>query len=98
MARVGKLTAVEVAKAKGPKVLHDGGGLYLRVAPNRRDADDKERPVPKPGFFVQTLPISRDTAFHGMSRTASWHPCKSAFSAQNDEAFLGLNGGVIGSD
>src|SRR5436190_15519140 len=27
-----KLTAVGVQKAKGPAVLHDGAGLYLRVA------------------------------------------------------------------
>jgi integrase len=33
MARTGKLSAVEVTKAKGPMVLHDGGGLYLRVSP-----------------------------------------------------------------
>lgn len=33
MARSSKLSAVEVAKAKGPAVLHDGGGLYLRVSP-----------------------------------------------------------------
>ena len=33
MARTGKLSAVEVAKARGPAVLHDGGGLYLRVSP-----------------------------------------------------------------
>jgi integrase len=32
MARTGKLSAVEVAKARGPAVLHDGGGLYLRVS------------------------------------------------------------------
>jgi integrase len=32
MARTGKLSAVEVAKTKGPAVLHDGGGLYLRVS------------------------------------------------------------------
>jgi integrase len=32
MAHTSKLSAVEVAKAKGPTVLHDGGGLYLRVA------------------------------------------------------------------
>jgi integrase len=32
MARTGKLSAVEVSKAKGPGVLHDGGGLYLRVS------------------------------------------------------------------
>jgi len=32
MARIGKLSAVEVAKAKGPAVLHDGGGVYLRVS------------------------------------------------------------------
>src|SRR5215472_12153207 len=33
MARIGKLSAVEVNKTKGPAVLHDGGGLYLRVSP-----------------------------------------------------------------
>src|SRR5580693_8021258 len=32
MARIGKLSAVEVTRAKGPAVLHDGGGLYLRVS------------------------------------------------------------------
>jgi integrase len=35
MARTGKLSALEVTKAKGPAVLHDGGGLYLRVAAPR---------------------------------------------------------------
>jgi integrase len=34
MARTGKLSAVAVTKATGPAVLHDGGGLYLRVAPS----------------------------------------------------------------
>jgi integrase len=33
MARTGKLSAVEVTRAKGPAVLHDGGGLYLRASP-----------------------------------------------------------------
>jgi hypothetical protein len=32
MARTGKLMAVEVTKAKGPAMLHDSGGLYLRVS------------------------------------------------------------------
>src|SRR3954453_17413766 len=32
MAAIGKLSAIEVARAKGPAVLHDGGGLYLRIA------------------------------------------------------------------
>jgi integrase len=32
VARTGKLSAMEVAKAKGPAILHDGGGLYLRVS------------------------------------------------------------------
>jgi integrase len=32
MARTGKLSAVKVTKAKGPGVLHDGGGLYLRIS------------------------------------------------------------------
>jgi len=51
MARTGKLSSVEVAKAKGPKVLHDGGGLYLRVAPNRKDANGKEKPGSKAWVF-----------------------------------------------
>jgi integrase len=32
MARTGKLSAIEVTRATGPAVLHDGGGLYLRVS------------------------------------------------------------------
>src|ERR1051326_1131828 len=51
VARIGKLKAVEVAKAKGPKVLHDGGGLCLRVASNRRDADGNEKPGSKAWVF-----------------------------------------------
>jgi integrase len=34
MARIGKLSAIEVNRAIGPAVLHDGGGLYLRVSVN----------------------------------------------------------------
>src|SRR5689334_1929567 len=34
MARSGKLSATKVDKAKGPAVLHDGAGLYLRIAPS----------------------------------------------------------------
>src|SRR6516165_8490378 len=51
MARIGKLTAVEVAKAKGPAVLHYGGGLYLRVAPNRKDRDGNEKSDAKSWVF-----------------------------------------------
>jgi integrase len=43
MAHIGKLSAVEVAKAKGPAVLHDGGGLYLRIAANRTGRNGRER-------------------------------------------------------
>jgi integrase len=32
MARIGKLAAIRISKASGPAVLHDGGGLYLRVS------------------------------------------------------------------
>ena len=32
MARTGKLSAIEVTRATGPAVLHDGGGLYLHVS------------------------------------------------------------------
>src|SRR5215469_15616081 len=51
MAQIGKLSAVKVAKAKGPAVLHDGGGLYLRVAPNRTDRNGNERPGAKSWVF-----------------------------------------------
>ena len=51
MARTGKLSAVEVAKAKGPKVLHDGGGLYLRVAPVSKYGADNEKPGAKSWVF-----------------------------------------------
>ena len=51
MARIGKLTAVEVAKAKGPAVLHDGGGPYLRVAPNRKDRNGNEKSGAKSWVF-----------------------------------------------
>jgi integrase len=51
MAQIGKLSAVEVAKAKGPAVLHDGGGLYLRVAPNRQGRGGNERPGAKSWVF-----------------------------------------------
>lgn len=46
MARTGKLSAVEVAKAKGPTVLHDGGGLYLRIsAPPAKAANESKAPT-----------------------------------------------------
>lgn len=51
MVHIGKLSAVEVAKAKGPVVLHDGGGLYLRVARNRKDRHDNEKPGAKSWVF-----------------------------------------------
>lgn len=45
MARTGKLSAIEVAKAKGPTVLHDGGGLYLRIAaPPAKAANESKAP------------------------------------------------------
>jgi integrase len=44
MARTGKLSALEVARAKGPAVLHDGGGLYLRVAATPEKFANDEKP------------------------------------------------------
>src|SRR3954465_13700260 len=38
MARTGKLSAVEVTKAKGPAVLHDGGGVGLEQQSRRGGA------------------------------------------------------------
>jgi integrase len=51
MARTGKLTAVEVAKEKGPAVLHDGGGLYLRVSRPRAGGDGREMAAAKSWVF-----------------------------------------------
>lgn len=46
MAHTGKLSAVEVAKVKGPAVLHDGGGLYPGSS-RRRSSYLSER-LPEP--------------------------------------------------
>ncbi|HEY1798715.1 MAG TPA: integrase arm-type DNA-binding domain-containing protein [Stellaceae bacterium] len=51
MGQIGKLSALEVTKAKGPAVLHDGGGLYLRVAQNRKGRDGGEKPGAKSWVF-----------------------------------------------
>ena len=51
MAHTGKLSAVEVTKAKGPAVLHDGGGLYLRVGASRKNSDGDQKPVAKSWVF-----------------------------------------------
>src|SRR5712691_5973282 len=51
MARTGKLSAVEVAKAKGPAVLHDGGCLYILVGASRKSGDGDENPAAKSWVF-----------------------------------------------
>ncbi len=69
MARIGKLSAVEVAKAKGPAVLHDGGGLYLRVSAShakswvfRFQIDGKRRDMGLGPFPDISLAQARDKA------------------------------------
>ena len=61
MARTGKLSAVEVAKAKGPAVLHDGGGLYLRVAPTGAKS------------WVFRFQLERQAARHGAWTLPGYH-------------------------
>ncbi|MDB5410663.1 MAG: putative phage integrase [Rhodospirillales bacterium] len=69
MARTGKLSAIEVTKAKGPAVLHDGGGLYLRVSATgskswvfRFQLDGKRRDMGLGPFPDVSLAEARDKA------------------------------------
>src|SRR3954468_7144178 len=76
MARTGKLSAVEVAKAKGPAVLHDGGGLYLRVSPTgskawvfRFQIDGKRRDMGMGSYPDVTLAKAREKAVAHRTRS-----------------------------
>lgn len=51
MAGTGKLTEIQVRRAKGPAVLLDGGGLRLRVAAARKQSDGEERPGAKTWIY-----------------------------------------------
>jgi hypothetical protein len=39
MAKIGRLTALKVARARAPGMYADGGGLYLQVTVNARDGE-----------------------------------------------------------
>ena len=69
MARTGKLTAIRIAKASGPAVLHDGGGLYLRVSASgarswvfRFQIDGKRRDMGLGAYPDLTLADARSKA------------------------------------
>ena len=51
MAGAGKLTDLQVRRAQGPAVLHDGGGLRLRVAAGRKNCNGDEQPSAKSWVF-----------------------------------------------
>ena len=51
MAVTGKLTELQVRRARGPAVLLDGGGLRLRVAAPREGRDGKEVPGAKTWIY-----------------------------------------------
>ena len=68
MARIGKLSATKVEKTKGPAILHDGAGLYMRIAASgarswvlRYQIDGKRRDMglgPYPLFGLAEVPGS----------------------------------------
>ena len=69
MAQTSKLSAVAVAKAKGPAVLHDGGGLYLRISESgskswvfRFQIEGKRRDMGLGSFPETSLADARDKA------------------------------------
>src|SRR5689334_25120818 len=69
MARTRKLSAVAVTKTKGPAVLHDGGGLYLRVSGTgtkswvfRFQLDGKRRDMGLGPYPDVSLAAARDKA------------------------------------
>ena len=69
MARIGKLSAIAVNRASGPAVLHDGGGLYLRVSATgakswvfRYQLDGKRRDMGLGAFPAVSLAGARERA------------------------------------
>ena len=69
MARGGKLSAAKVDKTKGPAILHDGAGLYLRIAPSgarswvlRYQIDGKRRDMGLGPYPLLGLAEARDKA------------------------------------
>src|ERR1051325_119044 len=69
MARIGKLSAIQVNRASGPAVLHDGGGLYLRGSATgskswvfRYQLDGKRRDMGLGAFPAISLAGARERA------------------------------------
>jgi integrase len=93
MARTGKLSAVEVAKAKGPAVLHDGGGLYLRVSATgakswvfRFQLDGKRRDMGLGPYPDVSLAAARDkAAVHRRQRHEGTDPLEARHAQRQAE-------------
>jgi len=94
MAGTNKLSAVEVSKAKGPAVLHDGGGLYLRVSPTgskswvfRYQLDGKRRDMGLGPFPEVSLADARKKAeAHRGQRRDGTDPIKAKEVARREQA------------
>jgi integrase len=69
MARSGKISAIEIKRARGPGVLHDGSGLYLRVSASgakswvfRYQLDGRRRDMGLGAFPAISLAEAREKA------------------------------------
>jgi integrase len=90
MARIGKLSAIEVNRATGPAVLHDGGGLYLRVSATgakawvfRYQLDGKRRDMGLGAFPAVSLAGARErAAAHRKQRTEGIDPLAAKVARQ----------------
>jgi integrase len=100
MARIGKLSAVEVTKAKGPGVLHDGSGLYLRVSASgakswvfRYQLDGKRRDMGLGAFPAISLAEARErAAVHRRQRTDGVDPLDAKAARQQAQRLAEARG------
>jgi integrase len=100
MAQTGKLSAVEVSKAKGPAVLHDGGGLYLRVSETgakswvfRFQIDGKRRDMGLGRFPETTLADARNKALaHRRQRDDGADPLEARKAQRQSERVTAAKG------
>ncbi|HEV8030972.1 MAG TPA: integrase arm-type DNA-binding domain-containing protein [Stellaceae bacterium] len=97
MARTGKLSAIEVSRAKGPGVLHDGSGLYLRVSASgakswvfRYQLGGRRRDMGLGAFPAISLAEARErAAAHRKQRTEGLDPLAVKSAQQQAQRLTG---------
>jgi integrase len=95
-----KLAAIQVARAKGPAVLHDGAGLYLRVAPSgaknwvfRFQINGKRRDMGLGPYPAVSLALAREKAAeHRAQRRAGTDPIEAKAAERQAQQIVKAKG------